>query len=332
MGKRLGQHFLESRIYLRRIAGALELEPSDTVVEIGPGHGELTKELIKTPGARFILIERDSLLVASLRKNFQFLPLRGISRMETISSDFVASPRQGRDNSQTNSKPQNSKIEIIEGDVLKILPKLIRNLKLPARRSPHLAARSDSSSETRREAFDEAQVATGGEIRNPNYKIVGNIPFYLTGRLLRVIGDLITNHQSLITRVVLTVQQEVAERIIAKPPKMNLLAASIQLWAAPTIVGYIPRKEFSPPPKVDSAILALDTKVPAYDPAAYYTLVHALFKQPRKTILNNLTAGDPRVARHEVAEKLRGAGMKPEGRPQDLSVEDILSIASLRYT
>jgi 16S rRNA (adenine1518-N6/adenine1519-N6)-dimethyltransferase len=279
MGERLGQYFLRDRRSLRRIARATGAAAGDTIVEIGPGHGELTRELLKTPGVRVIAIEKDHQLAALLKKNFQFLPLRGISRSETIS------------NLQTSSKPQTPNIEVVEGDALNALPKLIRNLKLG--------------------------------IRNSDYLVVGNIPYYLTGRLLRTLSELELKP----TRTTLTVQKEVAERICAGPPRMNLLAASVQFWAEPSIVSRIPRRAFSPAPKVDSAVLVLHTKKRARAAwERYYRLIRALFKHPRKTILNNLREKGGNGC-SDLAETLRRLGIDPQYRPQNLSLEDLMRMS-----
>jgi len=302
MGKRLGQHFLESKRCLRRIAGALELEPGDTVVEIGPGHGELTKELLAlSPSA-----------VSSGPNCFELLE----GKQETSGGIHLVAIEKDRELATLlKEKFHNSNVEVIEGDALKILPKLIRNLKL---------ARP-------RRASGEA-----GEIRNSDYKIVGNIPFYLTGRLLRVVSELEPKPAC----AVFTVQREVAERIVAQPPKMNLLAASVQFWAEPEIIGYIPKTAFHPQPRVDSAIIKLVTgngeKIvnPSYPITKlhdyYYQLIKILFKQPQKTILNNLRRKNESA--DALARTLKNLGIDPADRPQDLSVGTIIKLSEVWYT
>jgi len=258
MGRRLGQHFLSDEKVLRQIADLLEINSSDVVVEIGPGHGELTKEFrIQNLECRVIAIEKDEKLVQFLQQKFA---------------------------SDKNT-------EIIHGDALETLPLLIRNLKL--------------------------------EIRNSNYKVVGNIPYYITGYLLRILGEL--EHKPEL--IVLTVQKEVAERICVNPPKMNLLAASVQFWATPTIAGVVNRKAFNPPPEVDSAIIKLVPKtVDKKAVKRYYELIKIIFKQPRKTILNNLSAG-LEIPKEEAVKRLTEQGIKPDMRPQNLSVEDLLNLS-----
>jgi 16S rRNA (adenine1518-N6/adenine1519-N6)-dimethyltransferase len=163
-------------------------------------------------------------------------------------------------------------------------------------------------------------------------KIVGNIPYYITGKLLRTISEL--KHKP--ERVVLLIQKEVAERICATPPDMNRLAASVQFWADAEIVAQVPRKDFSPPPDVDSAVIVLNTKISAekgvrdLDPALYYRAVRAIFAQPRKTLLNNLSAAAGETIKKDgVRAQIKKIGIDPDARPQDLGVEQIIAIAGL---
>jgi len=203
----------------------------------------------------------------------------------------------------------NLNVGIVEGDVLKLLTKLCSALHAP------------------------------------RFAITGNIPYYITGHLFRIIGALPTKPAV----CVFTIQREVAERIVALPPRMthstssgssragrgmNRLAASIRFWAEPKIVQTIHRTAFNPPPAVDSAIVQLERLPrPAFTNAvAYDRTVAALFQQPRKTILNNLTAaldcgatGMP--TKEKLAATLAATGVRPEDRPQDLSIELIVKIA-----
>jgi 16S rRNA (adenine1518-N6/adenine1519-N6)-dimethyltransferase len=252
MRQPLGQHFLTNESVLQKIAGALDVRPGEIIVEIGPGHGELTEHITALAGAEnVILLERDPLLAAALREN--------------------------------------TRAKIVEGDVLETLP--------------HLAA-----------SFAESQP----------YKLAGNLPYYLTGFLLRTISEL--GHKPV--RSIFTIQKEVAERLVQKPPHMNRLAAAVQFWADPSIIGFISRKDFSPPPEVDSATIELRTKkdLPGSgELRSYEAALHAIFQQPRKTLVNNLLSFAA-LSRAELVEKLRALGIDPESRPQNLSVQDIVRI------
>ena len=154
-----------------------------------------------------------------------------------------------------------------------------------------------------------------------NYKIVGNIPYYITGKLLRIISEL-PNKPAL---TVLMIQKEVAERLIAQPPKMNLLAAAVQYWATPQLLFNLKPTDFNPPPKVDSAVIALAPNGKTNDhktTASYYRLIRAIFKKPRKTILNNLKTGLT-VTKQEAEAILNQEHIDPSSRPQNLSVKTI---------
>ena len=87
----------------------------------------------------------------------------------------------------------------------------------------------------------------------PEYKVVGNIPYYLTSYLFRLLLELEKKPEI----IVLMIQKEVAQRIVAQPPRMNLLAVSVQFFAKPEIINYVPKTAFYPQPKVDSAIIKL---------------------------------------------------------------------------
>lgn len=258
--QKLGQHFLKDKSALKKIATALEIKNGDTIIEIGPGHGELTKELkIINAKCQIIAIEKDRRLSEELKNIFR----------------------------------DNQSVKIIEGDALKILPSIIQH----------------------------------SIFRIYNWKLVGNIPYYITGNLLRTISELNPRPDL----CVFSIQKEVAERIAAKPPDMNLLAASVQIWADPEIIATISRDAFAPPPKVMSAIIKLQTKKEVLGSVTlkkYYQTLHALFKQPRKTILNNL-AESLSKNKEDVALVLGKAGINPKNRPQNLTIENIIRLSEL---
>jgi len=94
------------------------------------------------------------------------------------------------------------------------------------------------------------------KFKDSGYKIVANIPYYITSNLLRTIFEKWPTPKL----IVVMVQKEVAQRIMAKPPHMNLLALSIQFYAEPKIISYVSKGSFRPQPKVDSAIVKLVPK------------------------------------------------------------------------
>lgn len=269
MPQKLGQHFLQNESVLKNITQALELKDGDVVVEIGPGHGELTGHLI-SGGASVIAIERDLKLVDFLEKKFQ------------ITNSKL----------QINSKIQFSKNPIfIEGDALKILPILHTSYKL----------------------------------QDTSYKLVGNIPYYITGHLLRIVGEL--KHKP--SKTVLLIQKEVAQRVCAKAPDSSLLSLSVQFWADCKIVEYVPKNDFLPPPKVDSAVIELITKKDVNEEISdrYYSFLKKAFKQPRKTLINNLVFSG--ADRDKTSEIIAGFSFNDKTRPQELSSKDAQALSLL---
>lgn len=166
--------------------------------------------------------------------------------------------------------------------------------------------------------------ALNSALAPPARAVVGNIPYYITGRFLKILGGLEQRPE----RVVLTLQKEVAERLAASPPRMNRLAASVQLWASVKILGALPRSDFSPPPEVDSAIVKLEARSGALgvDEKDYFRAVKMLFQQPRKTVGNNLAAAF-RAGRPSAALELKKIGIDPQSRPHDLGIAEIKTIA-----
>ncbi len=163
------------------------------------------------------------------------------------------------------------------------------------------------------------------QFKNNNYKIIGNIPYYLTGYLLRQLGELEIKPKT----IILTIQKEVAERLIAQAPRFNLLAASVQYWADAEIIDRLGRKEFRPMPKVDSAVIRLKPRQEEKtkkEEEGYYRSAKIIFRQPRKTLINNLKS-----ASENPAEILKIVGLETTGRPQDLSVEKLKKIAKILY-
>lgn len=272
MPRRLGQHFLIHRGTLRAIANVIAPQPCDTIIEIGPGHGELTRKLLQgaSGNARIIALEKDKELANLLREKFS----------------------------------HDARIEIVEGDALELLPEIIRQKRRP--------------------------------IRDASFVIVGNIPYYITGYLFRILGELERKPR----RAVFMIQREVAERICAAPPRMNLLAATVQVWAEPKIIRRVPKTYFAPQPKVESAVIVLETRKNKLETKseksameAYYTLAKIIFKQPRKTVLNNLLAGLKKKGaeeRRRAVKLLTRANINPNDRPQNLSINQLRVLASLR--
>ena len=153
------------------------------------------------------------------------------------------------------------------------------------------------------------------------YVVVANIPYYITSALIRHLLE--AEHKP--TRMVLTMQQEVAERILARDGKMSLLAVSVQVYGKPELKARIPAGCFYPAPEVDSAVLAIELYpqplIPAEQMDLFFELAHAGFGQKRKILRNTLAIGMKKSPAW--AEKLlTAAGVDPQRRAETLSMQE----------
>ncbi len=154
----------------------------------------------------------------------------------------------------------------------------------------------------------------------PDYKIVANIPYYLTSNLVRVISE---TPNPPATAAIL-VQKEVARRVAAGPSDMSLLSVTAQFYWQVSLGREVPAELFEPPPKVDSQILILQRRnQPLFDVDAkrFFRLAKAGFSQRRKTLLNSL-GGGLQLSREEVAQACQKAKIDPGRRAQTLSLEE----------
>ncbi len=159
-------------------------------------------------------------------------------------------------------------------------------------------------------------------ILKPGYKVVANIPYYITGKIIEM---LVTAHVRP-SRIVLLVQKEVAERIVAKPGALSILAISVQLWCSAKIVGDVPKESFYPQPKVDSAILQLDVLPKmriAVEENKFFSIVRATFAGKRKQLRNTLKSN---LKLDESSLEKVGKVVDLTLRPQDLTFEQWLAI------
>jgi 16S rRNA (adenine1518-N6/adenine1519-N6)-dimethyltransferase len=243
--KSLGQHWLEDTDSLNAMLDSAEVGLDDTVLEIGPGPGTLTEELVHS-AKQITAVEFDQDLAREL-------PLR----------------------------VQASNLTVVNQDILH---------------------------------FDLTSLP-------PNYKVVANIPYYLTSKLLQVLCES-PNHFS---KAAILIQKEVAQRVCAKPGDMSLLSVSVQYYCEASLGQLVPAELFTPPPKVDSQILQLTfRKKPLFDdvdPKQFFRVVKAGFAQRRKTLLNSLGSG-LHLTREETTALLEKTGISPTVRPQNLTLED----------
>jgi 16S rRNA (adenine1518-N6/adenine1519-N6)-dimethyltransferase len=144
---------------------------------------------------------------------------------------------------------------------------------------------------------------------NTHYKVVANIPYYITSHFLRTMLEHPTSRPQ---RMVLMVQKEVADRIIAKPPAMSLLALSVQAFGTARKLFNVPKTNFLPQPEVDSAVIIIDTLSDAFfqknsiDSKLFFDFIRKAFAQKRKMLRNSLEIQGDFALR----------------RPQELSLEE----------
>ena len=167
------------------------------------------------------------------------------------------------------------------------------------------------------------------KMKGQRYLVAGNIPYYLTGYLFRMLGEM----EYKPVRAVFTIQKEVAERICKTDEVgMNILAASIMWWADARWITSVPRKMFSPSPKVDSGAILLTTKTsvivrnkvvrqPQKEYAEFMQFIKTLFSHPRKIAISNLSSVYSKQRILEVFNKLK---INPKTRPERLSFKEII--------
>lgn len=243
--KSLGQHWLDDEATLKSIVDAAKVEPNNTVLEIGPGLGSLTRYLVKK-AKQVVAVELDSQLAVQLH-------------------DRVPA----------------GNLQIREGNILE---------------------------------FDLSSLPAG-------YKVVANIPYYLTGNLLRSL----TSSVNPPAKMVLLLQKEVAQRLAAGPGQMSLLAVSVQLHYRVELGQVVPASLFKPPPKVDSQITILELLslplLPDINTKLFFQIVRAGFSGRRKKLRSSLSAG-LHLEKKQTDELLKKAGIDGNRRAQELSLQE----------
>ena len=249
--KSLGQNFLKSKEALRALVEAGKIEPTDTILEVGPGKGALTAELLKVAG-KVIAIEKDHRLIEILREQFK-------------------------------NEIGSGKLEVIEGDVLEYNPSL------------------------------------------SDYKIIANIPYYITGSFLQKFLE--SDNQP--SKMVLMLQREVAQRIVAKDGKESILSISVKAYGTPRYVMTVKAKYFSPEPKVDSAIIAIENISKDFfkevSEEKFFKIMKAGFAHKRKMLIGNLV-GVRLLQRLQESDSLHNIfseiGIPEKARAEDISLSD----------
>ena len=151
------------------------------------------------------------------------------------------------------------------------------------------------------------------------YKLAGNLPYYVASPIIR---HFLESDRKPV-KMVVTVQREVGENMVAGPGKTGLLSLAVQVYGAPTIVAHIPASKFRPKPKVDSVVVAIDvhTEPLVSDPERFFKVAKAGFRAPRKQLHNSLVkglGGEGEVVR----EALIRMGIDGRRRPSTLTIEE----------
>jgi 16S rRNA (adenine1518-N6/adenine1519-N6)-dimethyltransferase len=180
------------------------------------------------------------------------------------------------------------------------------------------------------EGFDQVELIQGDILRldlnsqlglPDAYKVAANIPYYITSAVIRHLLEARVRPQ----RIIMTVQREVAARIIAQPDDMNLLAVSVQFYSRPSLVARVPAGAFYPRPDVDSEIVRLDVRdrpaVPVPDVDEFFRVAKAGFSQKRKQLRNALSGG-LRLEPPQVDALLAATGVVPQRRAETLTLEE----------
>lgn len=266
--KSLGQHFLISQSIVRDIVTAGSVERGEAVLEVGPGKGILTKELLAR-GASVTAIEKDAWLAEHLRRHF-------------------------------GEEIRTGQLSVIEDDI-------------------------------RDTDFSELP------LRSHHYKVVANIPYYITGELIR----LFVTHEKQPTSITFLVQKEIAERIAGLPAlsadrpagkrsrqKGSVLSMSVRAYGSPNYIKTVPKKFFKPVPKVDSAILVISDiskkRFTTLKESHFFKVLKTGFAKKRKKLLTNLSEI---YARERVEQTFSALGLKESARAEELTIDQWIILA-----
>jgi 16S rRNA (adenine1518-N6/adenine1519-N6)-dimethyltransferase len=287
-----GQNFLIDDFVLQDIVDAAEVASEDAVLEIGPGIGNLTRLLCERAG-----------LVLSLEKDPKFLPI-----LKAIKKEY----------------PDNFRYEIC--DALEYdFQDFFAGLQSSPPYKGGVPREAGGGGISRLSTTPSRQVGTPLLFQEGNtalvpYKVVANIPYFITGKILKMLMTAKFKPSS----VTILTQKEVARNITAKAGDLSILAISVQLFGEPKIVQTVLAKSFYPAPKVDSAIVKIDLfKKPKYilaDEKKFFKILKACFSGKRKQIHNTLV-NNLGLEKEMVLKILSSLKIKPEARPQELSIE-----------
>ena len=261
--KKLGQNFLIDEKVIKQIIEASEITKKDCIIEIGPGLGTLTKELLENAG-KVISIELDKKMLPILKDRFALY-----NNFELINNDVL----------QVNLK------EIIE---------------------------------------KEKEKEEGLE----NVKIVANLPYYITTPIIMKLLEEKLNLDSIIVMV----QKEVAERLIATPSdkETGAITYSVYYYAKGEEILEVPKDSFIPEPEVTSKVIKLNIRkeqpVKVKEPEVMFRIIKCAFMQRRKTLLNALVNTKVFLNKEEGIKILKELGLREDVRAEKLKIEDFAKI------
>ncbi len=302
-----GQNFLIDKNILNQIVDRSDIKKNENILEIGPGFGVLTQELLKKSN-NILSVERDNHLAKHLKAQFKDndsieILQKDILKLENseISSYFIK-------NSTTISDTKNYKnrIEYKGQDSAEFIShSKILNARI------HLSDKLGMS-----------------ELSDSNYRIIANIPYQITGKILR---KFVSDKASKPKKMHILLQKEVAQRVCASRGKMNLLGISVQLYSKPDILFNVSKSSFWPQPKVDSSFLQINniSEEPIYDISnekKFWQVVRIGFSSPRKQLHNTLSAGLG-IESQDVSNILREIGLNQKIRAQELGIDDWIKLA-----
>lgn len=164
----------------------------------------------------------------------------------------------------------------------------------------------------------------------PNaYKLVGNIPYYITGAIIRKFLE--SDYQP--SLAVFLVQKEVAERIVARDGKESILSLSVKAYGEPKLVAKVPKRYFTPEPKVDSAVLLINNiskkNFRNLTEEDFFFVVKSAFGQKRKTMLKNLSGAG--ISKENLLFTTENLSLDPKIRAEDLSIEQFLLLSKALF-
>jgi 16S rRNA (adenine1518-N6/adenine1519-N6)-dimethyltransferase len=227
--------------------------------------------------------------------------------------------------------PEDTVLEIGPGtgaltDVLARLARRVIAVELDGRLEPILRERFASTPNVEFVFRDILETDVAALVGPGPYSVVANVPYYITSAILRHLLE--SSHRP--RRIVLTVQLEVAERLVAKAGDLSLLAVSAQFYGRPRIVSRLSASVFWPRPEVDSAVLRLDVydqpPVDVPDEVTFFKVVRAGFSQKRKQLKNAL-ADALALPMPQTVAVMETAGVDPRRRAETLTLDEWAALA-----